>query len=151
MAEIKRIIFVEEHGNERAILAKTLFEEYYKEDDVAVDARGLVVLFPEPINQKVEAVLISNGLAVKDFQSSQLKEEDFSEDTLVLTMEEKQKNRVLEKYENARNVQLLTDLTGDELEIMDPYGGTLQAYGLCYESLSIIIKKLVMLVSKGER
>lgn len=151
MAEIKKIIFVEEHGNERAILAKTLFEEYYKEEDVTVEARGLVVLFPEPINQKVEAVLISNGLNVTDFQSRQLTEDDFSEETLVLTMEEKQKNRVLDKYRNAVNVQLLTDLTGDELEIMDPYGGTLQSYGLCYESLSIIIKKLVMLVSKGER
>ena len=32
---------------------------------------------------------------------------------------------------------------GDELEILDPYGGTLQSYGLCYESLRATLKKLV--------
>lgn len=151
MEEIKKIIFVEEHGNERAIMAKALFDEYHREKEIVSDAKGIVVLFPQPINQKIEAVLISNGLNCSDFMSSQLTEEDFTEDTLVLTMEEKQKQRVMELFQNAQNVQLLTDLTGDELEIMDPYGGTLQAYGLCYESLSIIIKKLVMLVSKGEK
>ncbi|MGN0170989.1 MAG: phosphotyrosine protein phosphatase [Lachnospiraceae bacterium] len=151
MADIRKIIFVEDHGNERAIMAKAIFDEYNREEEVTAQARGLVVLFPEPMNQKVEAVLISNGLNCPNFLSEQLREEDFADDTLVLTMEEQQKKRILEQYEKARNVQLLTDLTGDELEIMDPYGGTLQSYGLCYESLSIIIKKLVMLVSKGER
>ena len=151
MADIRKIIFVEDHGNERAIMAKAIFDEHNKEKEVTAEARGLVVLFSEPMNQKVEAVLISNGLNCPDFLSQQLKDEDFADDTLVLTMEEQQKRRILEQYKNAKNVQLLTDLTGDELEIMDPYGGTLQSYGLCYESLSIIIKKLVMLVSKGER
>ena len=31
----------------------------------------------------------------------------------------------------------------EELEILDPYGGTLQSYGLCYESLRATLKKLV--------
>lgn len=150
MANIKKIIFVEEHGNERAMMAKAIFDEYNKED-VTAEARGLVVLFPEPVNQKAEAILVSNGLSCGGFQSSQLMEEDFSEETLILTMEEKQKGRILNQFQNAKNVQLLTDLTGDELEIMDPYGGALQSYGLCFESLSIIIKKLVKLVSKGEK
>ncbi len=151
MANIKKIIFVEEHGNERAVMAKAIFDANNQEEDVTAEARGLVVLFSEPINRKVEAVLARNGLSLSNFLSSQLKEEDFAEDTLILTMEEKQKNRILKQFNNAKNVQLLTDLTGDELEIMDPYGGALQSYGLCFESLSIIIKKLVKLVSKGEK
>ncbi len=115
------------------------------------EARGLTVLFPEPINQKVEAVLISNGYRVPDFKSRQLEEDDFSDNTLVLTMEEKQKQKIMERFPEAKNVQVLTDLTGDELEIMDPIGAPLQSYGLCFESLSIIIKKLLLLVCKGER
>ena len=41
--------------------------------------------------------------------------------------------KILEKYENARpeQVHVLTELVGDELEILDPYGGSLQSYGLC--------------------
>ena len=33
MANIKKIIFVEEHGNERAMMAKAIFDEYNKEDN----------------------------------------------------------------------------------------------------------------------
>ena len=58
----------------------------------------------------------------------------------------------LEKYENANpeNVHVLTELVGEELEIIDPYGGTLQAYGLCYETMRKTIKKLVNLLNEEE-
>lgn len=89
---------------------------------------------------------------MEGFMSSQLTERDFGEDTLVLTMETIQRDKVLEMFPEAEeeNVQVLTELTGDELEIMDPYGGTLQSYGLCYETLNKVIKKLVQLLDKGE-
>ena len=84
--------------------------------------------------------------------SSQIVEEDFSEDTLVLTMEAQQRQKILETFPNAReeDVQVLTELVGDELEIIDPYGGTLQSYGLCYETLNKSIKKLIKLLNEGE-
>ncbi|MBQ1871894.1 MAG: phosphotyrosine protein phosphatase [Lachnospiraceae bacterium] len=150
MADIDRIIFVEDHGNERAIMAKIMFDDG-NTSDVITEARGITVLFPEPMNQKVEAVLISNGYKVPEFKSRQIETDDFSDKTLVLTMEERQKNKLIERFPDAKNIQVLTDLTGDELEIMDPIGAPLQSYGLCFESLSIIIKKLLLLVCKGER
>ena len=60
--------------------------------------------------------------------------------------------KILEKYENAdpENVHVLTELVGDELEIINPYGGTLQQYGLCYETMRKTIKKLVNLLNEGE-
>ena len=42
------------------------------------------------------------------------------------------------------------ELVGDELEIIDPYGGTLQAYGLCYETMRKTILKLVNLLNESE-
>ena len=73
-----------------------------------------------------------------------------TEDTLVLVMEHAQLEKVLEKYEraNPENVYVLTELVGDELEILDPYGGSLQAYGLCYETMRKTIKKLVTLLNE---
>ena len=90
--------------------------------------RGLVVLFPEPLNQKAEAVMISNGINLEGFMSSQITAGDFGEDTLVLTMEAQQRQKVLEMFPEAKeeNVQVRTELVGDELELLDPYGGTLQ-------------------------
>ena len=73
-------------------------------------------------------------------------------DALVLVMEHSQREKILEKYGHAdpENVYVLTELVGDELEIIDPYGGTLQAYGLCYETMRKTILKLVNLLNESE-
>lgn len=152
MKPYRRIVFVAESGTCRAPMAAGIFREYTTNHPIEVVVRGLVVLFPEPLNQKAEAVMISNGINMEGFMSSQIVEEDFTEDTLVLTMEAQQRLKILETFENARqeDVQVLTELVGDELEIIDPYGGTLQSYGLCYETLNKSIKKLIKLLNEGE-
>ena len=65
-------------------------------------------------------------------------------------MEKGQKEKVLSHFKNAvpENVHVLTDFVGDELEILDPYGGSLQSYGLCYETLRKSIKKLVKILNE---
>ena len=125
-------------------------KDFVLKHPVDVESRGLVVLFPEPMNQKAEAVLISNGVGTGDFMSTQLTEEDFTSDTLVLTMEYIQREKILEKYENVipENIHVLTELVGDELEILDPYGGSLQSYGLCYETMRKSIQKLVNILNE---
>ena len=152
MKKYNRIMFVAENGTCRAPMAAGLLEECGLKRPVEILTRGMVVLFPEPLNQKAEAVMISNGINMDGYMSTQLTAEDFTEDTLVLVMEHGQLEKVLEKYEtaNPENVYVLTELVGDELEILDPYGGTLQAYGLCYETMRKTIKKLVDLLNEGE-
>ena len=141
MRQYNRIIFVAESGTCRAPMAAGILQECNLKHPVEILARGLVVLFPEPLNQKAEAVMISNGINM-----------DFSEDALVLVMEHSQREKILEKYGHAdpENVYVLTELVGDELEIIDPYGGTLQAYGLCYETMRKTILKLVNLLNESE-
>ena len=152
MRQYNRIIFVAESGTCRAPMAAGILNEYTLKHPVTIECRGLVVLFPEPLNQKAEAVMISNGINYDSFTSKQLTEEDFTDDTLILTMEHGQMEKILEKYETAdpQNVHVLTELVGDELEILDPYGGSLQAYGLCYETMRKTIIKLVKLLNEGE-
>ena len=150
MDQYNRIIFVCEGGTTRSPMAVGIMKDMELKQDLDIESRGIVVLFPEPMNQKAEAVLIGNGVAVGDFMSAQLTEEDFTPDTLVLTMEYLQKEKILESYENVipENLHVLTELVGDELEILDPYGGTLQAYGLCYETMRKSIQKLVSLLNE---
>lgn len=153
MKQYNRVLFVAENGTCRAPMAAGILNEYTLKHPVTIECRGLVVLFPEPLNQKAEAVMISNGINMEGYASRQLSETDFTEDTLVLTMERTQLEKVLEKYENAipENLFVLTELVGDELEILDPYGGSLQAYGLCYETMRKTIHKLVSLLNEEER
>ena len=148
----KRIIFVGQSGSCREPMAAGILKEFTLKYPVEVLARGLVVLFPEPMNQKAEAVLISNGIETEGFVSQQLQEEDITEETLILTMESVQKRKILENFKNAKeeDVQVLTEYVGDELEILNPYGGSLQMYGLCYESLLATVRKLANKLNEGE-
>lgn len=152
MKQYERVLFVAESGTCRAPMAVGILKEQTLKHPVEIEARGLVVLFPEPLNQKAEAVMISNGINMESYMSKQLTEEDFAENTLVLVMEQSQREKVLEKYGNANpeDVYVLTELVGDELEILDPYGGTLQSYGLCYETMRKTIKKLAVLLNEAE-
>ncbi|MCR5194741.1 MAG: phosphotyrosine protein phosphatase [Pseudobutyrivibrio sp.] len=146
--KINRVIFASGSGTSRAPMATAIFHATEHSRPIVCEARGLIVQFPEPLNQKVEAVLISNGIELKDYSSKQLMDSDFVENTLVITMEETQRQKILSEYTNAteENTRLLNELVGDELEVMDPYGGSMQSYGLCYEVLKASIEKLMRVI-----
>lgn len=150
MEKLERIIFVARSGSCREPMAMGILQDLSLKQDVEILARGLVVSFPEPMNGKAEAVLISNGINLEDFTSKELTNEDITENTLVFTMEHKHREKVLAHFRNAdmEKVHVLTDFVGDELEILDPYGGPLQAYGLCYETLRKSLKKLVKILNE---
>lgn len=66
MKRYNKLIFVDDDDNSRAPMAKIIMRSKYLLGPMEVESRGLVVLFPEPMNQKAEAVLISNGYHVAD-------------------------------------------------------------------------------------
>lgn len=147
-----KVIFVCKSDTCRAPMAAELLRECSLKREVDIESRGLVVLFPEPLNQKVSAVLISNGINLEGYMSRQLTAEDVDAHTLVLVMEEKHISPVLAIIgeDKLSQVQVLTTLVGEELEIMDPYGAPLPSYGLCFESLSKTIKKLAAWLNEQE-
>lgn len=147
-----KIIFVAQSGTCREPMAAEILKDIGLKWEPEIIPRGLVVLFPEPLNQKAEAVMISNGILTEGYMSSPLTAEDLEGDTLVLTMESKQRQKVLDMFEQAdsKHVHVLTEYVGDELEIVDPYGGTLQMYGLCYETLLSSIRKLATILNEKE-
>ena len=149
MKQYRRIIFVGRSGNCREPMAVGITKDCFLTAGIEVLARGLVVSFPEPMNQKAEAILISNGISMTGFASEQLTNDEIADDTLLLTMELADKDRILHQFLGVKeeNVFVLTEFVGEELEILDPYGGTLQAYGLCYESLRKTIKKACIFAS----
>lgn len=148
----EKVIFVCKSGTCRAPMAAALLQECSLKKDIIIEARGLVVLFPEPLNQKTAAVLISNGINLEGYMSEQLVAEDVDKQTLLLVMEAKDIPQVMAIVgeDKQAQVQVLTALVGEELEIMDPYGAPLPSYGLCYESLSKTIKKLAAWLNEQE-
>lgn len=146
MEQIKRVIFAAGNGTSRAPMAAVILRDMVGTEDLEVLARGIVVQFPEPMNQKAEAILVSHGLGWEDYAAEQLAEEDITENTLIFTMEEHQRQRIIMDWEraNEKNTFVLSNFVGDELEILNPYGTPLQSYGLCYEVLRKTIEKLLV-------
>ena len=77
----------------RAPMAKAILQSKELPWPMEVGSRGLVVLFPQPVNQKVEAVLVRNGLSAKDHTTTPLTAEDINDDTLILVMEDSQREK----------------------------------------------------------
>jgi protein-tyrosine phosphatase len=133
-------------------MAAALLQECSLKREISIEARGLVVLFPEPINQKVQAVMISNGINMEGYMASQLTAEDVDDHTLVLVMEQADipKAAAIVGEERLPQIQVLTALVGEELEIMNPYGAPLPSYGLCFESMSKTIRKFAGWLNEQE-
>lgn len=150
MKRFDRLIFVSNSDTCQGPMAKGIMRGKYLLSDLEVDSRGLVVLFPEPVNPKVEAVLEEHGQSLKDHAAMALEEEDFDERTLILVLHEADQRKVFENYEKALNVFLLSTYVSSTEEIKDPYGGSLEEYGACYNALEGMISKLVVLLNEEE-
>ena len=111
-------------------------------------SRGLVVLFPEPMNQKAEAVLISNGYSGKEHRAAQLLQEDIEPGTLILTMEDEQKLKIWEDFEHVPRVYRFTDFVGESGDIPPLYGKPLTEYGACCEWIGTLVDKLIKKIKK---
>ena len=98
MGKLEKIIFVGRSGTCREPMALGILQDISLKKKVEILARGLVVSFPEPMNGKAEAVLIGNGINLEKFVSQELTNEDITENTMIFTMEEKQRQKVLSKF-----------------------------------------------------
>ena len=150
MKRFDRLIFVSNSDTYMGHMAKGIMRSKYLLSDLDVDSRGLVVLFPEPANPKAEAVMEMHEQSLKDHAAEALQESDFDERTLILAVNEESQRKIFENYENAQNVFLLSNYVSSTEEIKDPYGGSLEDYGACYDVLESLISKLVVLLNEEE-
>ena len=122
-------------------MAETIYKSINPESGADVISRGLVVMFPVPINPKTEVVLGSHGLEPAEKTAKALSDDDIIPGgTLVLCMNETQREMFHDRFPLI-NAAVLTEYVG-EPELEDPYGGTLMDYEKCFSSLSLALRKL---------
>ena len=148
---ISRIIFAGKNGSSRSPMAAAILKSMDIDKDYEILSRGILVQFPEPLNPKIEAVLTGNGIELSDYHAEELTDRDINSTTIIFTMEEAHRKRVIDKVSRANedNTFVLSTYVGNELEIPDPYGGSLQLYGLCYESIKKTLEELVNVLDQG--
>ena len=117
-------------------MAEAVMKRINRTPGLEICSRGIIVLFPEPYNPKATSVLRSSGIILENGQSKPLEAADFAEDTLVLTMDRTEKQKIFEEFENAVNVYTIMEFAGGSGDIMDPYGGDRDVYALFLESIN---------------
>ena len=150
MKHYDKLIFVSESDTSTSPMAEAILQREFLLEDILITSKGLVVLFPEPINPKAEAVLVSHSLSMKNHVSEELTEDDFDDRTLILTMDRVQMDRLLKDHEHAKNVFTLASYIQADEDITDPYGGTLADYNRLYEVLLVYVLRLSKILSLEE-
>lgn len=150
MKRYDKLIFVSNSDTCRGPMAEAILKSKFLLDELEIESKGLVVLFPEPVNQKAEAVLAGKGLSVKGHMSSQLNQEDFGRRTLVLVMEQTEKTKIYEEYDDAVNVYVISEYIKEQGDIPNPLGKALVDYGECFELLEKLITNLVVVLNEEE-
>lgn len=141
-----KIIFICTRNTFLSPLAEAIFHAKMSVEVPELCSRGLVVLFEEPINPKVNLLLSRYQMPVSDHgQSRQIEETDITEDTLALTMTLSEKVQLLEMFGNRGHIYTLGEYTGEETDVPDPYGEGEDGYIQCCEEL---IRRIDLMVNR---
>lgn len=142
MNTFNKIIVVSNEDKSRGPMAAAILGSLLKDRGFMIESRGLVVLFPEPYNPKAIETGKEKGMHLQSTFSRQLDASDFGMNTLVLTMEEKQKEKIYSKFSTARNVFTLCEFAGETDKILpNPYGKDETAYRECFDELYGVVFK----------
>lgn len=146
MNRFNKVIFVCMGNTCRSPMAATIMSNLMPE--MGSESRGMVVLFPEPYNPKAVAVASRHGMIMPSNVSAQISNDDFSVDTLVLTMNLSMKQKMYDTFDKAINVFTLGELAGEgDVEVPDPYGKGLEEYNRCFEQLYSLVAKVVDVIT----
>ena len=151
LQKYRRILFISKSDNCRGPMAAELLRHENLEQEYRIGSRGMVVLFPEPANQKAEAIMRSQQMTLANHEGTQLDETDLDEETLILTFEESQKWKIVSDYENVKHVYTLGEYIDDERIVCSAHGQPLHVYGENFELLKELIHKLAEKLNEEAR
>lgn len=140
--KFRRVVFVSKSDNSRGPMAAELLRNHDLIQEYDIESRGMIVLFPEPANQKAEAIMKSQQMTLEGHEAVAFSEADLDEDTLVLTLEENQKWKIVTDYEYVKHVYTLGEYVEIDKEVPSAYGQPLVEYGKSFEILKEMIEKL---------
>ena len=148
LQKYRRIVFVSNSDNCRAPIAAALLRRQPLLQEYQILSRGMIVLFPEPLNPRAEELLKAHDIVLERFETSALDEKILGEDTLVLTMQESQKQKILSEYPDAGDVYTLGEYVGNMQEIASVYGQTEEQYEEMYKLIQENVVKLAERLNK---
>lgn len=151
LQKYRKILFVSKSDNCRGPMAAEILRNQTLNKEYEIGSRGMVVLFPEPANQKAEAIMRSRQMTLEKHVGTQLTEKDLDDETLVITFEETQKWKIISDFQNVKHVYTLAEYIEDERVISSAHGQPLTVYGENFILLQELIKKLADKLNKEDK
>lgn len=151
LQKYRRVLFVSNSDNCRGPMAAELLRNQTLMQEYEIGSRGMVVLFPEPANQKAEAIMRSQQMTLEAHVATAFDESDLDDETLILTFEESQKWKIVSEYENVKNVHTLNEYIEDDRKVHSAHGQPLVVYGENFELLRELIAKLAEKLNEEAR
>lgn len=150
MANFSKLIFVCTENLCLSIMAETVMNRVKRGRSLEVMSRGLIVLFPEPVNQKAVTILENHYMEPVSKESKGLETRDLNDTTLVLTMTVAEKRKVMESFPMANFVYTLKEFAGESGDVEQP-GGELENYEACYRRILRLVTAVAEVIFKEER
>ncbi len=140
------MVFCSGDGTYRAPVAAEVLKRCFQKNEamknVNISAKGMLVMFPEPVNGKAVAIGKSKGYDLSEYSAKGIEQDDFSIETLVLVMTEMGKKKIYDTYENAINVYTIKEFIGAAGDIDIPFGKGLADYGENFNQLEDLIEQV---------
>ncbi|MDO4169698.1 MAG: hypothetical protein Q4D45_07325 [Lachnospiraceae bacterium] len=140
-----KYIFVSTNNTCRSFWAEVVFRQKVEEaglDNITVCSRGLVVLFNEPVHIGAADIVRQHGYKIYDFLSEPLEQKEITDDTIIITMTEDQKKKVIEGYEGFLETATIYEYAGEVGDIKDPYGKSQDEYECCFLQIQQLVDKI---------
>lgn len=142
----KKVIFCSSDCTYRAPVAAEILKKNLANmgltGQIEVIAKGVLVMFPEPVNGKAIAIGKSRGYDFSKCRASAISNQDFSSDTVVLTMTEFNKFKIYDLFVNAINVYTVKEFLGAAGDKEIPFGKGLSSYGESFIQLEELISQV---------
>ena len=144
----KNILIVGTNNTTRSYMAEAVLRRLCEDrelEDVEICSRGIVVLFPEPVNPRAAQAVGDAGFKMKEFQAAKLTAADVEDADLILTITPEEKERILIDYEeeldDTDKVFTMSEAANEPVGIPNPYGKEPEDYATCFITVKRMCEK----------
>ena len=147
-----RILFVCNANIVRSFMAERVLKNRLQRDgvhDVEVSSAGLLDMHGAPADPTARRVLRENGIDDEGHRSRMVKEDLVEGADLIVTMEQEQLQRIVDRFPAAKDkTRLLKSYLPEQNQgsagedIKDPYRRSLFDYRLCFAEISLAVEEL---------
>lgn len=151
LQKYREIIFVSNSDNCRAPIAAAVLRRQPLLQEYLITSRGMIVLFPEPLNPRAEELLKKHKTAPDKHEAAAFPGGIAGEDALVLTMEEAQKQKIYSEFPEFKHVYTLHEYVGGEHAISSVYGQSEEQYEKMYQQIQEYVIRLADKLNREAR